>query len=144
VRRATLPPPAASKVYELTPRGAELEPVVLALGRWGSVAPVPGDAAIGIDAFVIALKTLYVPDGERGRFELRLGDQRFTLEPDGARLTVRRGAADDADAVLTGEPGALAGWLWHGRPLAGATASGDRAAVARFRRLFPLPAGNGQ
>src|ERR687889_2824463 len=41
VRRAKLPPPAASKVYELTPRGAELEPVILALGRWGSVAPVP-------------------------------------------------------------------------------------------------------
>src|SRR5436305_12956883 len=30
VRRDTLPPPAASRVYELTPRGAELEPVVLA------------------------------------------------------------------------------------------------------------------
>src|SRR5436190_20653972 len=53
VRRATLPPPAASKVYELTSRGGELEPVVLALGRWGSVAPVPEDAAIGADAFVI-------------------------------------------------------------------------------------------
>src|SRR3954465_10608233 len=56
VARRTLPPPAASKVYELTPRGAELEPVVLALGRWGSVAPGPEDAAIGVDAFVIALK----------------------------------------------------------------------------------------
>src|SRR6201989_2196893 len=44
VRRATLPPPAASKVYELTARGAELEPVVLALGRWGSAAPVPDGA----------------------------------------------------------------------------------------------------
>src|SRR5919106_3243857 len=44
VRRATLPPPAASKVYELTRRGAELEPVVLALGRWGSAAPGPEDA----------------------------------------------------------------------------------------------------
>src|SRR4051794_31511717 len=36
VQRRTLPPPAASKVYELTPRGAELEPVVIALGRWGA------------------------------------------------------------------------------------------------------------
>jgi len=140
VRRATLPPPAASKVYELTDRGAELEPVVLALGRWGSVAPVPEDAAIGVDAFVIALKTLYAPDGEGGRFELRLGDQRFTLEPDGAALRARRGQAPDPDAVLAGEPGALAGWLWHGGSLDGATVTGDRAAVARFRRLFPLPA----
>jgi DNA-binding HxlR family transcriptional regulator len=140
VRRATLPPPAASKVYELTPRGAELEPVVLALGRWGSVAPVPADAAIGADAFVIALKTLYVPDGAAGRYELRLGDQRFALEPSGTALWARRGAAEDPDAVLTGEPGALAAWLWHGGSLDGATATGDPAAIARFRRLFPLPA----
>src|SRR3954471_8869036 len=41
VERRTLAPPAAAKVYALTPRGAELEPVVLALGRWGSVAPFP-------------------------------------------------------------------------------------------------------
>src|ERR1700742_1135158 len=62
VRRATLPPPAAAEGYELTPRRADLEPVVLALGRWGSVAPVPPDADIGTDAFVIALETLYAPD----------------------------------------------------------------------------------
>ncbi len=140
VRRATLPPPAASKVYELTPRGADLEPAVLALGRWGSAAPVPEDARIGADAFVIALKTLYAPDGAGGAYELRLGDQSFTVAPDGAHLLARRGAAEDPDAVLTGEPGALAGWLWHGRPLDGASVAGEPAAVERFRRLFPLPA----
>src|ERR1700704_6818882 len=36
VQRRKLAPPAASRVYELTPRGRELEPVVLGLGRWGS------------------------------------------------------------------------------------------------------------
>jgi DNA-binding HxlR family transcriptional regulator len=138
VRRATLPPPAASKVYELTPRGAELEPVVLALGRWGSAAPVPDDARIGPDAFVIALMTLYAPDGAGGTFELRLGDQTFTVAPDGDRLAARRGAADAPELVLEGDPGALAGWLWHGAPLDGATATGD---VERFRRLFPLQPG---
>jgi DNA-binding HxlR family transcriptional regulator len=134
VRRATLPPPAASKVYELTPRGAELEPVVLALGRWGSATPVPADARIGPDAFVLALKTLYAPDGAGGVYELRLGDQTFTVTPDGAR----RGAADAPDVVLEGDPGALAGWLWHGAPLDGATVTGAPAAVERFRRLFAL------
>src|SRR5436853_1715789 len=34
VRRRTLPPPAASKVYELTEWGAELAPGLMALGRW--------------------------------------------------------------------------------------------------------------
>src|SRR5882762_3594468 len=32
VRRGTLPPPAASRIYELTERGHELEPLVIALG----------------------------------------------------------------------------------------------------------------
>jgi len=39
VRRRTLPPPAASQVYELTPKGEQLEPVIVALGRW--VGPTP-------------------------------------------------------------------------------------------------------
>src|SRR5262249_31799451 len=98
VRRGTLPPPAASKVYELTARGAELEPVVVALGRGGSAAPVPGGARIGVDAFVLALKTLSAPDGAGGVYELRLGDQTFTVTPDGAR----RGCAEAPDVVLEG------------------------------------------
>src|SRR3981081_569297 len=36
VGRAKLPPPAGSRVYELTEWGRDLEPVVLDLGRWGS------------------------------------------------------------------------------------------------------------
>src|ERR687886_123195 len=35
LRRTTLPPPAGSKVYELTELGRSLEPVITALGRWG-------------------------------------------------------------------------------------------------------------
>src|SRR3954452_6181792 len=49
--RGTLPPPAASRIYELTDRGRALEPVVLALGRWGSAAPVPsGEPRMSEDA----------------------------------------------------------------------------------------------
>src|SRR5215208_1271548 len=46
VRRATLPPPAGSSVYELTGLGRELEPVIVALSRWGARlldAPHEGD-----------------------------------------------------------------------------------------------------
>src|SRR5437667_12278728 len=35
LRRGKLPPPASARVYELTERGYELEPVVLALGQIG-------------------------------------------------------------------------------------------------------------
>ena len=79
VQRRTLPPPAGARVYELTDRGLDLEPVVLALGRWGSRAPFPdGDARIGVDAFVIALKTLFDPAADlEATVELRLGGQQF-------------------------------------------------------------------
>src|SRR5829696_7206603 len=39
LRRRKLPPPAASRVYELTEWGMELEPVIVRLGRWGARSP---------------------------------------------------------------------------------------------------------
>jgi DNA-binding HxlR family transcriptional regulator len=149
VRRRTLAPPAASRVYELTERGQELEPVVLELGFWGSVAPFPsGDAQIGADATVIALKTLFDPvaaDGFGASYELRFGEQRFRLRVADGGLEVVRGEADQPDAAIETQPGTLASVLWHGRRLDDALQGGDikiegsRKAVNRLLRLFPLP-----
>ena len=81
VSRRTLAPPSAARVYELTERGRELEPVILELGRFGSVAPFPdGDATFGPDALAIALKTLYEPGGAGASIALRLGGQEFRAE----------------------------------------------------------------
>src|SRR3954468_19899654 len=127
VDRRTLAPPAASRVYELTDRGARLEPAVLALGRWGSVAPFPaGDADIGVDAFVIALKTLFDPsrDGSAARYELRLGERVFRVEAAGGRLDVTQAPANEPDATIEGEPSTLAAILWHGRDLKDAERTG--------------------
>src|SRR6188508_245397 len=56
VARDTLPPPAGVAVYALTPRGAELEPVVLALGAWGIRSPtLPRDAHVGVDSVILSL-----------------------------------------------------------------------------------------
>jgi DNA-binding HxlR family transcriptional regulator len=150
VRRGTLPPPAGSRIYELTERGRELEPVVIALGRFGSVAPFPpGEAGIGVDAVVIALKSLFAPaaaDGIAATYELRLGEQRFRLDVADGRLEIARGSAPAPDATLETDPGTLASVLWHERRLdearrAGDLAiEGDRAAVTRLLALFPLPA----
>jgi DNA-binding HxlR family transcriptional regulator len=149
VRRGTLPPPAGSRIYELTERGRELEPVVIALGRFGSVAPFPpGDAQIGVDALMIALKSLFAPsaaDGLEASYELRFGEQRFRVRVADGRLDLPRGGADAPDATIETEPGTLATVLWHGRKIDEARRSGDLAiegdgpAVARFLGLFPLP-----
>jgi DNA-binding HxlR family transcriptional regulator len=141
VQRRKLAPPAASQVYELTEWGQELEPVVIALGRWGSRAPLPpGDAELGVDAFVIALKTVFEPsaaEGLRASYELRLGEHRFHARVAGGRHDVARGNAGRPDATIETDPGTLATVLWHGGDARDLTVEGDRSAVTRFLTLFP-------
>src|SRR5260370_26630700 len=63
VRRRKLPPPAASWVYELTDWGRELEPIVLALGRWGVRVPLPaGPTTLSATSVLIFLRTAAHPD----------------------------------------------------------------------------------
>jgi DNA-binding HxlR family transcriptional regulator len=150
VQRRTLAPPAGSRVYELTDRGMELEPVILALGRWGSGAPFPpGDARLGVDSAILALRTLFDPaaaDGLNATYELRLGDQRFHARVADGRLEVARGSAENPDASIDTDTGTLSALLWHGRRLPEALRArdiaieGSRPAAERFLRLFPLPA----
>jgi DNA-binding HxlR family transcriptional regulator len=141
LRRTTLPPPSGARVYELTEWGQELEGLVIGLGRWGSRAPFPGaEAELGTDAFVIALKTLFDP-AEAGdldaEIELRLGGDQFRASVEGGRFTASRGEAEQPDAVVTADPGTLAGVFWHGRALDEVGVDGDRYTLARFVRAFP-------
>src|SRR3982751_296163 len=76
LRRRRLPPPASVQVYELTDWGRELEPAVLALGRWASHSPsFPAGAPMGPDSLVLAMKTAFQPEkaaGLEATYELRL------------------------------------------------------------------------
>jgi DNA-binding HxlR family transcriptional regulator len=143
LRRGTLPPPAGSRIYELTDRGRALEPVVLALGRWGSAAPVPpGEPGMSADALVIALKTMFDPaaaDGLDKRYELRLNEQRFRIDVAGGRLEAARGTHDRADATIEADVPTLATVLWHGGAPGDLVTTGDARAVKRFLRLFRPP-----
>jgi DNA-binding HxlR family transcriptional regulator len=153
VQRRRLAPPAGSRVYELTDRGLELEPVVLALGRWGSSAPFPpGEPRLGVDSAILALRTLFDPaaaDGLSASYELRFGEQRFQARVSEGRLEVVRGSADAPDATIETDTATLSALLWHGRRLPEALRSGDlriegsRRAAERFVRLFPLPGAAG-
>lgn len=146
IRRGKLPPPAASRVYELTERGRELEPVILALGRWGSRAPFPAEPGeLGVDALMLALKTLFDPvraDPLVGMsFELDLAEQRFEVGIAEGGLAVERGPAPYAFARIATDAGTLQQVLWHGRRLRDATLTinGDRRAAEKFLAVFPLP-----
>jgi DNA-binding HxlR family transcriptional regulator len=150
VRRRKLPPPAASKVYELTEWGLELEPVILALGRFGVRSPqMPRGAGMSVDSGILALRTMFDPVAAgdfRGRFELRLGEERFRAEVADGRIELERGMAERPDAVIETDPRTLAAVAFDGRPLADALrggqmrVEGDKSALRRLFRLFPAPA----
>jgi DNA-binding HxlR family transcriptional regulator len=152
VRRDTLPPPAASKVYELTEWGAELAPVLLALGRWGSRAPLAGQAPpLGVDAAVVALQTTFDPEAAgwvAAAYELTLNGQPFTLELQAGRLEVTRGrppAGVTAVAGIDTDTATLAAVLWHGHPIERAVGegalkiTGDAEAAHDFVGFFTPP-----
>jgi DNA-binding HxlR family transcriptional regulator/putative sterol carrier protein len=149
VRRRKLPPPAGSRVYELTDWGRELEEIVMSLGHWAARSPTPpSDAPIGVDSIILALRARFdsgAANGLRTSFELRLGEDRFRIEVADDEIEVARGGADQADATIDTDPDTLNAVLWGGRPLADAqrsgtmTIEGANAAVERFVRLFPMP-----
>lgn len=149
LRRSTLPPPAASRVYQLTDRGRELEPALIALGRWGSREAFPvTDQDLGVDAFMLALKTLFDPeaaDGIDAVYELRCAQQTIVAQVADRRLELARGTAGGADATISADPATLSRILWHGDSLAEAqragrlAVSGSSDAVSRFLALFPPP-----
>jgi DNA-binding HxlR family transcriptional regulator len=149
VRRRKLPPPAASRVYELTEWGLELEPVIISLGRWGARSPSrPRDAALGVDSLILSLRTMFdagAAEGIEATYELRLGEEVFRAEVAEGRFEIARGSAERPEAIVESEAGTLGALVYEGGSLAEALRSGEikiegeRLAVERFLTLFSLP-----
>jgi DNA-binding HxlR family transcriptional regulator len=150
LRHRTLPPPAASQVYELTAAGRALEPVLHELGRWGGAnAPPPEEGmCMSLDSHLVSLRTLF--DSERAAgisaiVQLRLDGSDFVAEVAGGEIAVRRGEADSPGATIEAGAGALLDVLHGRRELREALAAGDvrfagdEELAARFTTFFPLP-----
>ncbi|MCA9567916.1 MAG: helix-turn-helix transcriptional regulator, partial [Myxococcales bacterium] len=66
IEKRTLPAPAGSAVYALTPRGQALEDVILALGRFGEQYLVaPGDDRVDFRWFAVSLRRRFRSDDPR-------------------------------------------------------------------------------
>jgi DNA-binding HxlR family transcriptional regulator len=146
VRRRKLAPPAAAQVYELTEWGRELEPAVLALGRWASHSPsFPLGAEMGPDSLVLALKATFDPvkaDGLDASYELWLGEVPFNISVNGRGFGAARGEAKNPEATIRSDPGTIASVVFGGKSLGKAVQGGDvaidgsrRAVNALFRAL---------
>jgi len=105
-------------VYELTPYGRELEPVVLALGAWGfkAMGEPRDEQVLTPDAMTITLRTAFRPqvaaDLPATAYAARLGPADLLVRVDGPTLDVTRGdgpvdlaftAGPDIHRVISGE-----------------------------------------
>jgi DNA-binding HxlR family transcriptional regulator len=113
-------------VYELTEYGRELEPIVLALGRWGfrSMADPKDDDIITADALTIALRTAFRPDAASAPLD-------FQIQVDDVEL--RAQVSDRELKIVQIAPAAppVGGSLPNGEPeLRFATGPGIRHLVA--------------
>jgi DNA-binding HxlR family transcriptional regulator len=164
VRRA--PFKGRGPIYELTPYGRALEPIVLALGRWGFASmgdPEEGDV-ITPDSLTMALRTAFRPETAAGLppadYELHVGDVSLRARVEGGVLRVVQLAPapppvggrlpeTDPDIVFAAGPGirhVIAGEL---APAAALDAevihviAGDATLLERFAETFhidPSPA----
>jgi DNA-binding HxlR family transcriptional regulator len=150
LRRTTLPPPAGSKVYELTDLGRSLEPVVIALSRWGLElleAPRPEEETRPAWAMVALQSSLDLKAAPRRKetYEFRVDGESFHVQVEGDEAEVRQGPAADPDLIISGETETLlsvaAGRLTLAEAIeAGAIATeGDRASLARCLAMLGSP-----
>jgi DNA-binding HxlR family transcriptional regulator len=143
VRREDAAPPVATTLFHLTETGAELEPVLDALGRFGiRYMTEPRESDEFRSHWFAYPVSLFLHDREPGGppllIELRTTGRPAVVEVSGGTVRTRLGTAGAPDLVLSGEPrlilGVLSGYLapGHAQDL-GLEISGDTAILERVR-----------
>jgi DNA-binding HxlR family transcriptional regulator len=151
IRRVELPPPAGSKVYELTAAGRDLEPAVMAIARWGLKwaldEPAPDDVFRPSWA-VLAMEAAYderAAGGVEETYEFRVGEEVFHATVHDGNVHARHGAAHEPDLVITAAPDAFMDLVAGRATLAQAVkqgwihADGSRAALGHCSSIFRRP-----
>ena len=109
VTREVLPPPAATTVFRLTPRGEELRPVIRELGKWaGPLMTGRTKAECARTRWMVLPAQLYLEDrlpADRPMaIQISGGDESIVIESRDGRVKARTGVAEDPDLTLTGSP----------------------------------------
>jgi DNA-binding HxlR family transcriptional regulator len=142
VARVEAPPPIATTVFELTPRGGELRPVLEGLTRWGvplMTTESPEDA-VRSHWLSWALELMLCdrqPDGPPVTIALQTGDEPIIVELRDGAVCTRLGPARAADLTLSGQPRPILGLLLGlvdraDAPARGITHQGDLALLNRI------------
>jgi DNA-binding HxlR family transcriptional regulator len=148
VERRAASRPGGGVLYELTARGHDLEPAVLAIGRWGAKmldAPRP-DEIITNDSMIMALRTTFQPQAAQGvhaSYELRMGPVVIHARIDDGKIDAGAGPLADADMIIEAGPGlkaVMAREIGPREALAQGLAqiTGDPALFDRFAEMFAI------
>jgi DNA-binding HxlR family transcriptional regulator len=154
IQRRTLPPPAASTVYELTDYGRGLDEIVLALGRWGarSMGARRPEQGIHPEWLVNALRAFSAPSANAPgeEFGLELDGATFRVRVAGGALEGAHGPARDPILVLTTDAETLLELVLgvvepeDAEQAGRLRLEGDRGALPRFLGLFSFPSRTGR
>ena len=149
LKKHKLPPPAATHVYELTPYGQALEPVIRQLVLWGIRSPdMPYDAPLGASPLILTMRTMFNPAKHpdlTATYQLHVNNEPFQASLKNSTLTLTRGYATNPDAVITGDSDTLKRLTFGGRSVQDAltagtiTIEGDISLATAFLSLFKLP-----
>jgi DNA-binding HxlR family transcriptional regulator len=142
VSREEAPPPIATTLFRLTPRGEELAPVLHELLRWGAPlmveGPAPGDAFRGHWVSWPAEMSLIdrEPDAPPVTIQVFANGEPALLETADGGVRVATGRAGDPDVVLRGPAHAVLALLTGHVDLdraatMGLELEGDRSAIER-------------
>lgn len=116
ITREDAPPPVATTLFRLSPRGEQLRPVLDDLFRWGlplMTEQKPGDAVRShwLAGALESMLTDRQPNAPAVTVELHTGDQPIVIETRDGTIHTRLGPADSPDATLTGPPAPIMGLL---------------------------------
>ncbi len=116
ITREDAPPPIATTLFRLTPRGDELRPVLDGLFRWGM--PLMNEQnprdAVRSHWLAGALATMLTdrhPDAPPVTIELQTGDEPIVIQAQDGTIQIRLGSAESPDATLAGPPMPIMGLL---------------------------------
>jgi DNA-binding HxlR family transcriptional regulator len=136
VMKRRLPPPAASRVYELTEYGRDLRPAMRELALWGarSLGPPTDQDELFEGWLPNAVEIVLAPFAPPGRFEFRIDGEIASL----VNGEVIDGSIDDPDVLVEGNPEALY-YMFVDRRLDLVKIEGDRKLLERLIDVAPAP-----
>ena len=106
IEQKTLPPPAASKVYDLTEFGNGLRTVVTAMSQWGMgylQIPIPDEASFGIVQSMSSFMLMFHPPNAENitlTCQIHNEDDAFFVSVNDGKITVGQGITPHPDVTI--------------------------------------------